>query len=89
MNNDIFSRITVPIFVTYYFEDEEHQDKVVSVNKILDMTKKLGTSSKNLRVVNIKDAKAHAMANWIFNENTESVLNETYKFANEVLFLDN
>jgi hypothetical protein len=53
------------------------------------MTKKLGTSSKNLRVVNIKDAKAHAMANWIFNENTESVLNETYKFANEVLFLDN
>ena len=89
MNNDVFSRITVPVFVTYYFEDEEHQDKVVSVIKILDMTKKLGTSSKNLRVVNIKDAKAHAMANWIFNENTESVLNETYKFANEVLFLDN
>jgi hypothetical protein len=39
-------------------------------------------------VLNIKEAKVHAMASGIFNENTERVLNETCKFANEVLYLN-
>lgn len=88
MNNDVFSKITIPVLVTYYFEDEEYQDKVVSVSEIIAMTKNLGTESKKLSVLNIKEAKVHAMASGIFNENTERVLNETCKFANEVLYLD-
>ena len=73
---------------TVNFEDEEYQDKVVSVSEIIAMTKNLGTESKKLSVLNIKEAKVHAMASGIFNKNTERVLNETCKFANEVLYLD-
>lgn len=86
MKKEVFSEITIPVFVSYYYEDEENQDKVVSVEKILEMTRQIGTPSEKLRVVNMKDAKAHAMANGIFNQNTHSLLKETCKYAEEVLF---
>lgn len=88
MNEDVFSKITIPVFVSYYYEDEERQDKVVSVKKILEMTKQLGTPSEKLRVINMKDAEVHAMANGVFNKNTDNLLNQTCKYAEEILFMD-
>ena len=52
------------------------------------MTKELGTSREKLRVINMKDAKAHAMANGFFNKNTQTLLKETCKFVEEILYLD-
>jgi hypothetical protein len=74
--------------VSYYYEDAENQDDVVSVKRILEMTKELGTSREKLRVINMKDAKAHAMANGFFNKNTQTLLKETCKFVEEILYLD-
>jgi len=88
MNKEVFSKITIPVFVSYYYQDEENQDDVVSVEKILDMTKNLGTPKEKLRVINIKDAKVHAMANGVFNKNTRTVIEKTCKYAEEILYLD-
>ena len=86
MNKEVFSKITIPVFVSYYYQDEENQDDVVSVEKILDMTKNLGTPKEKLRVINIKDAKVHAMANGVFNKNTRTVFEKTCKYAEEILY---
>ena len=88
MNKEVFSKITIPVFVSYYYEDAENQDDVVSVKRILEMTKELGTSREKLRVINMKDAKAHAMANGFFNKNTQTLLKETCKFVEEILYLN-
>ena len=86
MNKEVFSKITIPVFVSYYYQDEENQDDVVSVEKILDMTKNLGTPKEKLRVINMRDAKVHAMANGVFNKNTRTVFEKTCKYAEEILY---
>jgi hypothetical protein len=88
MNKEVFHKITIPVFVSYYYEDEENQDNVVSVKKILDMTKNLGTPEEKLRVINAKDAKVHAMANGVFNVNTKTLFNITCRYAEEILCLE-
>ena len=88
MNKEVFHKITIPVFVCYYYEDEENQDNVVSVKKILDMTKNLGTPEEKLRVINVKDAKVHAMANGVFNVNTKTLFNKTCRYAEEILCLE-
>jgi len=88
MIKEVFSKITIPVFVSYYYENEDNQDDVVSVEKILDMTKNLGTPKEKLRVINMRDAKVHAMANGVFNKNTRTVFEKTCKYAEEILYLD-
>jgi hypothetical protein len=52
------------------------------------MTKNLGTPEEKLRVINVKDAKVHAMANGVFNVNTKTLFNKTCRYAEEILCLE-
>jgi esterase/lipase len=46
MTDETFSQVKVPIFLAYYYQDEEHQDNVVSVQAMRDMFPKLGSKIK-------------------------------------------
>jgi len=43
MNNELFKRVKTPVFLGYYYQNEEHQDPVVRVDAMLDMFDQLGT----------------------------------------------
>lgn len=46
MTEETFENVKVPVFLSYYYQDEAHQDNVVSVQAMRDMFPKLGSSIK-------------------------------------------
>jgi pimeloyl-ACP methyl ester carboxylesterase len=85
MNPETFRKINTPLFLAYYYKNEEEQDKVVSVPKMLEMFEQVNTPQ------NLKSAKAfpetgdHVIASEITSKGWEGVMKETIKFLeNEV-----
>jgi hypothetical protein len=46
MTDEVFGQVKVPVYLAYYYQDEEHQDNVVSVQAMRDMFPKLGSKIK-------------------------------------------
>jgi esterase/lipase len=46
MTDATFEKVKVPVFLGYYYQDETHQDNVVSVQAMRDMFPKLGSKIK-------------------------------------------
>jgi esterase/lipase len=46
MTDETFENVKVPVFLSYYYQDEAHQDNVVSVQAMRDMFPKLGSAIK-------------------------------------------
>jgi esterase/lipase len=46
MTDETFEKVKVPVFLGYYYQDESHQDNVVSVQAMRDMFPKLGSKIK-------------------------------------------
>ena len=85
MTEETFKKVTQPVFVGYYYKDEEHQDETVKVSTILTMFDELGTSSDLKRKVAFQEAGTHVIACELFSKSYTDVYNETVKFATEVL----
>ena len=51
MNPDLFHKVTCPVFMGYYYKDEENQDQTVSVSAELKMFDQLGTPASEKRAV--------------------------------------
>ena len=88
MTTEVFSQITSPVFVGYYYKNEEEQDDVVSVPRILEMYDQLGTPEGQKRKVAFPEVKNHVIASGLWSEDLESVREETFRFAEEVLGLE-
>ena len=87
MNEDLFSKIDVPVYMGYYYKDEENQDKVVSVPRMLDFYEQLGTDEELKRKKAFPKAERHVITSHIFSKDLENVQKETFKFAEEILHL--
>ena len=83
MNKETFKKIECPTFIVYYYKNEEEQDKVVSVPRILEMYEHLGSAKK--RKVAFSEAGAHALASSLFCRSTQVISDSTYAFADSVL----
>lgn len=87
MTPENFAKIKQPVFVGYYYRDEENQDKVVSVKALEAMYEQLGTPESQKRKVAFPKVNNHVIASYIKSDDIESVEKETFKFAEEVLGL--
>lgn len=84
MNNDTFNKVNTPLFLAYYYKNEEEQDKVVSVPKMLEMFDQVNTPD-NLKVKKeFPESGDHVIASDITSNDWEGVLNETIWFLEEV-----
>ncbi len=83
MVSDTFEKINCPVFMGYYYKDEEHQDKVVSVPALLTMFDALGSSNKTK--VAFPNAENHVLASWVLSKDVDTVQEETEKFLDEIL----
>ncbi len=88
MTEETFKRTTRPTFVGYYYKNEEEQDKVVSVQAILDMYEKLGTPPSLKHKVAFENVGDHVMTSSITSKDLESVRKETMKFLEEVINME-
>ena len=87
MEKSLFAQVKQPLFLGYYYKDEENQDKVVSVKAMRTMYDQLGTPAPQKRQVAFTQTGGHVIASYITNNNYQRVAQKTFKFAEEVLKL--
>lgn len=87
MNNKTFRKVTAPVFLGYYYRDDENQDKTVKVSAMLDMYDHLGTPPGDRQKQAFPDAGAHVIACEITSKSVDEVVNATFHFAENVLGL--
>ncbi len=85
MTEEHFEKMTQPLFMGYYFKDRDHQDMVVSVSRMREFFSQVGTPEDKKEQVAFADVGRHVIAGDLFSEDWETVQQETYDFAEEVL----
>ncbi|MFD2937850.1 alpha/beta hydrolase [Spirosoma flavum] len=87
MTSELFRKVKQPVFMGYYYKDEEHQDKVVSVPAMLDMFDELGTPANQKQKVDFPNAGEHVIASHFTSGDINGVYLATEKFMETVLKL--
>lgn len=87
MKKETFEKITCPVFLGYYYKNEEEQDKVVSVKAMQEMFAELGTSNEKKKEIPFPEAGNHVICSDFDSKDIEGVEHETYKFCEEVVGL--
>jgi len=85
MHKELFANVKCPVFVGYYFKDEQHQDDVVEVKASLQMFKELGTPESVKRAIAFPTAGNHVLCSEILSGAVPEVRKTTYTFAEEIL----
>ncbi len=87
MTPETFQNIHCPVFLGYYYKNEEEQDMVVSVPKMLEMYEQLGTPEPLKRKEAFPEADNHVIASYIRSNDWQNVMNATGQFMQEVLHM--
>lgn len=85
MNKATYSKVKCPVFLAYYYKDEDHQDDVVSVEAMMTMYDQLG-SDKKVKTA-FPDAGRHTIA-FIEAASPQKVSDATIAFATEYLGME-
>ncbi len=87
MKPDIWSKVTQPLFLGYYFKNEEEQDKTVSVEAMLEFYENVLTPAGLKRKVAFPDVGGHVVLSRMRSKDLPSVRKETFAYVEEVLGL--
>lgn len=88
MTEDVFSAVTQPYFLGYYYKNDTAKDEVVSIDAIKEFARSTSTPSDKVRVVEFPNVGEHVIASYIKSKDLESVRNSTFHFAEEILGLE-
>ncbi|MES2794733.1 MAG: alpha/beta hydrolase [Bacteroidota bacterium] len=87
MVKSTFESVKCPVFLGYWYKNENEQDKVVSVPAMLKMFEELGSANKQRFA--FPKAGNHVIASPILSKDIETVQKETEKFLESVLKVEN
>jgi len=87
MTQDNFGKINDPIYMSYYYKDEEHQDNVVSVKRMKEMFEQVGTPPALKKETVLADAGTHIIGSDLFNQQLASVWTPLVGYCENVLHL--
>ena len=82
-----FSKVNEPVFLGYYYKDEQHQDQTVKVDAMLKMFGQLGTPENMKQKVAFPEAGAHPIGCKLCSKAWKDVETASYQFAEEKLGL--
>jgi esterase/lipase len=85
MKAETFSQVKCPVFMGYYYRDEENQDKVVSVAAMQEMFEQLGTPQYLKRKIDFPNANNHVIATSFLSNAWQDVEMESIKFMREIV----
>ena len=89
MTDEVFKGIDIPVFLGYYFKDEERSDHVVSVPDMIDFYNAISTPQNLKQKVAYPDAERHVISSWVFSKSIEKVTNDTYDFLDAIFRNEN
>lgn len=84
MHKKTYEHVKAPVFLAYYYEDEEHQDGVVRVDAMLKMFDQLGTPTKQKQAFN---AGVHVIGYGVTSKAQPEVEQACIDFAQKVIGL--
>jgi esterase/lipase len=84
MNAATFNKVGQPLLLGYYYKNEQEQDDVVSVPRMLEMFEQVSTPISRKRKVAFPETGDHVIASQITSKDWQSVRDETIKFLTEV-----
>ena len=87
MTKSTFSKVKTPVFLGYYYKDEEHQDQTVKVDAMLKMFDELATPANLKQKVAFPEAGCHPIACKLMSKAWMDVEKASYQFAEEKLGL--
>lgn len=87
MKKEVFAKVKCPVFMGYYYKDEQHQDQTVEVRASIRMFNDLGTSAGQKQSMAFPTAGAHVMACDLTSGAVAEVRKATFSFAEKVLGL--
>lgn len=85
MTNTTFEKIDSPVFIGYYYKNEEEKDKVVSIDRMKEFYEIIQTPEAQKRIVPFAEVGGHVITNQYQKGGLEDVRAATYEFAEEVL----
>ncbi len=87
MTKATFRNVTAPVFLGYYYKDEQHQDSTVKVDAMLKMFDQLGTSPGEKVKKAFPEAGNHVIGCEMTSGSLDEVINSTEDFAEKILKL--
>lgn len=85
MQDDVFEKITQPLFVGYYYKDEEHKDGTISIPAVKDFFASVKTPENQKEMVAFPNAGGHVMLSKLQGQNVEETSAKTYEFVERVM----
>ena len=85
MNAETFKKIHQPLFLGYYYKNDQEQDPVVSVPKMLEMYSQISTPEDKKQEKAFPNSGDHVIASSITSNDWEGVLFSTISFLENVV----
>lgn len=87
MNKETFAAVKNPVYLTYYYKDEEHQDDVVSVQAMQEMFPQLGTAESLKKEEAFPLSGYHVMTSPILGQHLEVPIQKSIAFLENTVKL--
>ena len=87
MKPEVYSKIKCPVFLGYYYKNEEEQDNTVSVPAMLEMFEELGTPPELKQKMAFPETGVHVISSYIRSKDWQGVERETEKFLTDIVKL--
>jgi pimeloyl-ACP methyl ester carboxylesterase len=85
MTISTFKNVTDPVCMAYYFQDDVHQDKIVSVSDMHKMFAHISTPLELKQEIVLKDAGTHIIGSDLFNDRLETLWEPLTRYCEEIL----
>ncbi len=85
MTEATFGKVNQPIFLGYYYKNEEEKDPTVSVDRMLEMFGQVSTPENKKWKTAFPNAGVHPIPSGILSKDVKSVREKTFEFAEDVL----
>ncbi len=87
MTEEIFNQISVPVFIGYWYKNDEEFDDVVSIDAMKQFMEDISTSVSKQKIMAFPNVASHVISSHVMSKDLESVRLATYSFAEDVLKL--
>ncbi len=84
MNEETFAKVKQPVFMGYYYKNDQEKDMVVSVSKMQEMFGQLGTAPALKKELAFPKTGDHVIASSITSQDWQTVLFQTIDFLEKV-----
>ena len=88
MNKEVFEKVKMPVFLGYYYKDEEHQDNVVSVDAMKVMFEQLGTPASLKKSEAFPNSGNHVITSNLLGKLTDKPIASSVAFLRDVVKLN-